>query len=98
MMAMKRTKGRPSADQFKRHDKYALAKKARTTRIKIDSLGALLTVIKNKCSNCGQAGHDKANCRGTGFVQAIADKMVVAIHNAQQKRKRQDEDNEEDSE
>jgi len=55
-------------------------------------------VNKNKCSNCGQAGHDKANCRGTGFVQAIADKMVVAIHNVQQKRKRQVQDIEEGSE
>lgn len=80
VLAMRRQRGRPSKDSFKRMDPHTAKTNAAQVRPTLDAIGDLVLVNKNKCSKCGQRGHTALKCQGRGFVASLVDKEVTTVY------------------
>jgi hypothetical protein len=80
MVAIGRSAGRPKKEPNARQSKYSLLQKSSATRATVNNLGNLVYLPTDKCSACGQQGHDSRTCRGKGFIKSSVDRVVAAIY------------------
>lgn len=89
VLAMKRQRGRPTKDSFKRMDPHAVKTAASKERPTLNAVGDLAMIRKNKCGKCGQVGHTSLKCQGRGYIASLVDMEVTKEY---QRRKELDDD------
>ena len=86
MLAVAQGRGRPK--ELGRQDRFSMVDKANPMRPTLGALGQLVYVPKNRCSLCGQPGHNARQCVAQGLVKGMVNECISAIYEERAKKQR----------